>query len=236
MRIPFKETLITGICVAILLTLGSWQMHRLEWKNRIIAELEQSYERGKNQDLAEGMIGEVNSGDDDFAYGALQGHLLKDKAILLGPRVLDGRSGYNLLIPLEFRGGVVIVDTGWVSDLWNDTLEERLATLPLDVNVRGLVRHPDYSSLTSKNSPENELWFRADPGEIAKAKEIDNALSVLLYADHIDPPLQDVLPHEEKFLPRNKHLQYALFWYAMAAVMLGVYGFYVAGLNKKPAI
>jgi surfeit locus 1 family protein len=234
MRIPAKETLIAGACVAILCGMGTWQVQRLHWKNHIIAELEESYTR-KDQQLTVDLLAAVNKKNRDFAYGTIQGHLLKDKAILLGPRVLDGRSGYNLLIPLELHNnGTLIVDTGWVSDLWNDTRDERLATLPMDVTVRGLVRYPDYSAMASNNSPENDLWFRADPLEIAKAKDLDKPHAVLLFADHIDPPLQDVFPHEEKFLPRNKHMQYALFWYSMAAAMLGVYGFYVYGLNKKP--
>ena len=236
MRIPAKETFIAGACVAILCGLGTWQVQRLHWKNHIIAELEESYTR-KDQKLTVDLLAAVNKHNRDFAYGTIEGHLLKDKAILLGPRVLDGRSGYNLLIPLELKdNGTLIVDTGWVSDLWQDTREERLATLPLDVTVRGLVRYPDYSSLASNNSPENDLWFRADPLEIAKAKDLDNPHAVLLFADHIDPPLQDVSLHEEKFLPRNKHMQYALFWYAMAAAMAGVYAFYVYGLNKKPKL
>ena len=237
MRIPLKETLIAGTCVAILCGMGVWQVQRLQWKNHIIAELQESYTAGKDHKIADDVLAAVNKHNRDFAYGTIEGHLLKDKAILLGPRMLDGRSGYNLLIPMELpdNNGTLIVDTGWVSDLWNDTLEERLATLPLDVTVRGLVRYPDYSSLASNNSPENDLWFRADPLEIAKAKDLKDTHAVLLFADNIDPPLQDVSPHAEKFLPRNKHMQYALFWFAMAAAMAGVYGFYVAGLNKKRA-
>lgn len=233
MKLPLKETIMTGVCVAILGTLGTWQVQRMHWKDAIIADLEASYTRGAHEKLTQATLDVVERDEHGFAYGTLQGHLLKDKAILLGPRVNEGRSGYNLLIPLETKDKVLIVDTGWVSDLWNDTLEDRLGAMPQDVTVRGLARKPDFSSMTSKNSPENNLWFSTNTGEIATAKEIENISAAVLYADHIDPPLQDVLPHEEKWLPRNKHLQYAIFWYAMGLVMLGVYGFYVFGLNKK---
>lgn len=235
MNIPFKETATTCLCVAILCALGTWQVQRLQWKEKIIAELESAYAQKNSQDLAEGLLGEVDSGDNYFAYGTVRGHLLKDKAVLVGPSINDGRSGYHLLIPIMIREEKqpLIVNAGWVSDLWNDTLEERLATLPQDVTVRGLVRYPDYSRFTSKNSPENDLWFSANPEEIAHAKDIPAIYKIILYADNIDPPLQDVLPNEEKWEPRNKHLQYAIFWYAMAVVMLGVYGVYVYGRNKS---
>ena len=101
------------------------------------------------------------------------------------------------------------------------------------VAARGVIHKPDWSSFASKNSPGNDMWFRADIGEIAEAKGIANPYPFILYADRIAPELPDVEAHEEHWLPRNKHLQYAIFWYALAVAMLGVYGFYVAGLNKK---
>lgn len=225
-------TIITFICVAILVALGTWQVQRLQWKNHIIADLEQSYTN--NQDLAKSKLGEVDRGNDMFAYGSVHGRLLRDKAVLVGPRILDGRSGYHLLIPVmvDEQTRPLFVNAGWVSDMWNDTLDERLALLPAEVTVRGLARYPDWSSFTSNNSPANDLWFRPDPLEIAKAKDLPNPYRILLYADKIDPPLQDVTANEEHWLPRNKHLQYALFWYALALAMLGVYGFYAAGRNR----
>jgi surfeit locus 1 family protein len=229
MRVPFKETLMTGICVSILCGLGTWQVQRLHWKNEIISGLEDSYSKGRTQELSRDMLVHADSGKDVFAYGHARGHFLRDKAVLVGPRIVDGRSGYYLLVPMTMDGDSrpLIVNTGWVSDMWNDTLDERLALLPADVTVRGLVRHPDWSSFTSKNSPANNLWFRPDPVEIAMAKDLKNPYGIILYADQIDPPLQDVIANEDHWLPRNKHLQYALFWYALALAMLGVYGFYV---------
>lgn len=231
MKIPLKETLIAGICVIILCGLGTWQMQRLHWKDAIIADLQESYTREADTNLADGLIDVVERQERHFAYGSISAHLLKDKAILLGPRILDGRSGYHLLIPATVNGEALYINMGWVSDLWNDTLDERLGTMPTDITARGLLRWPDWSSFTSKNSPDNNLWFRPDTAEIAKAKELGKTYKAILYADKIDPPLQDVVIHEEKWLPRNKHLQYAIFWYALAAVMLAVYCVYVKGRN-----
>jgi surfeit locus 1 family protein len=235
MKILWRETAITGVCVSILLGLGTWQVQRLHWKNGLIAELKQVYERTDQQDLSGGLLERVDQGRRGFAYGVVSGQFLKEEAILLGPRSLDGRSGYHLLVPLKIDDRTLIVDAGWVSDLWNDTFRDRLAVLPTDVRVRGLARKPDWSRFTSRNSPENDLWFRADATEIAKAKNLPAPYVAILYADNISPPLPEVVMPEEKWLPRNKHLQYALFWYALAAVMLGVYIVYSFGENKKKA-
>lgn len=237
MNIPLRETAITGICLAILLGLGTWQVERLKWKNHIITDLQQLYDSAAALPSLEGQaLNAVDKDQQRFAYGVLEGTPEKDKAVLVGPVSRDGRMGYNLLVPLKMADQKdVIVNAGWVDDLWKDTLDDRLGIIPAQLTVRGLVRKPDWSRFASKNSPENNLWFRPDPAEIAKAKGLNDIHDAIMYADKIDPPLQDVTPQEEKWYPRNMHRQYAIFWYGMAAVLLVIYGFYIRGLNNKKA-
>lgn len=239
MKLPLGPTLMTVCGVAILCGLGTWQMQRLQWKTAIIEKLNAGYDSAKaNEDFTQTQLADWSMQADPLGYGGASGRLLRDKAILLGPRTEEGRVGYHLLVPVAMaEGKSLIVNTGWVSDLWKDDTEERLAGLPIEeVRIKGVIHKPDWSSMASKNSPANDMWFRADIGEIAAAKDIPSPYPFILYADNINPPLADVEPHAERWLPRNKHLQYALFWYAMGIVMLAVYGFYVAGLNKKHSV
>ncbi|PZQ48255.1 MAG: hypothetical protein DI551_01850 [Micavibrio aeruginosavorus] len=235
MKLPIKETIMTGVCVAILCGLGTWQIKRMHWKNDIIQRLETQYENGrKAAPLTTAQLDEISDDKNPMAYGRVSGHLLRDQSILLGPKSEEGRIGYHLLIPLQVeQGHTLIVNAGWVSALWKDNGEDRLAVLPQDVTVRGIMRVPDWSSFASKNSPDNDFWYRADIAQIAKAKNLKNPYPFLLYADQVDPELADVKPIEEHWLPRNKHLQYALFWYALAMIMLGIFGIYTHGQNKK---
>lgn len=236
MRIPFRETLITVICVATLFALGTWQVKRLEWKNDIIQKLNAQYnDTARAVPFDKLKLDDLAREHDPMAYGAVKGRLLRDQSILLGPRIEDGRAGFHLLIPVATENGrVLIVNAGWVNDLWQDNIEDRLSTLPAStVTLRGIMHKPDWSNFASNNSPANDMWFRADIEEIAAAKELESPYPFILYADHTDPALYDVKPHEEKWLPRNKHLQYALFWYTLALAMMGVYGFYLRSLDKK---
>ncbi|HEU4838497.1 MAG TPA: SURF1 family protein [Micavibrio sp.] len=233
MKLPLGPTVMTISCIAILASLGTWQVKRLEWKNAVIAKLNDSYAHAAP--LSEAQLAEWSLVEEPLGYGSVHGRLQRDKAVLLGPRTEEGRVGYHLLLPLALDGGgTLIVNTGWVSDLWKDNPDERLAVLPAGpVTVKGGVHKPDWSSFASKNSPVNDMWFRADIGEIAEARGIEDPYPFILYADKIAPELPDVEVHEEHWLPRNKHLQYAIFWYALAVAMLGVYGFYIVDLNKK---
>lgn len=238
MRVPLKETLIAGTCVAILCGLGTWQVQRLHWKDGIIERLNAKYDAAAKAPLLDDKdLALLAMEKDPMDYGTIEARLLRDQSVLLGPRMEGGRSGFHLLVPaVTDNGRTLIVNAGWVNDLWQDNREDRMATLPGEpVTLRGILHKPDWSSMASKNSPANDMWFRADVNEIAAAKGLKDPYPFILYADHAAPELYDVKLHEERWLPRNKHLQYALFWYALGMVMLGVYGFYVFGINKKSA-
>jgi surfeit locus 1 family protein len=238
MKLSIGPTVMTICCVGILASFGTWQMKRLEWKNDIIEKLNAGYEAAAaSAPISKAQLVDWSMQKEPLGYGKISGQLQRDKAVLLGPRMEEGRVGYHLLLPVTVEGGKsLIVNAGWVSDLWKDNTEERLAGLPIEpVTIRGVIHKPDWSSFASKNSPDNDMWFRADIDEIAGTKEIESPYPFVLYADGIEPALIDVEPHAERWLPRNKHSQYALFWYALAVVMMGVYGFYVAGYSKKKA-
>lgn len=230
-RTPLSQTITAVIGVGILLSLGSWQVQRLHWKNEMIATLERDYadmESNRSRFISNERLDELAQETQPMAIGKLRGHFLRDGAILLGPKPDDGRIGYHLLMPVELENKhTLIVNLGWVDGLWKDNLPDRLVVFPQEtVTITGVLRKPDWNRFTSKNSPASDMWFRADIAEIAADKELDNTYPFLMYASAVQPPLHDVKPLEEHWLPRNKHLQYAIFWYAMAATLIAVYAFY----------
>lgn len=235
MKLPFFPTVMTALCVVILISLGTWQIQRLHWKASIIERLQAGYAARENAaPMTSTQLDALAKEDMPLAHGAVSGRLLRDAAIFLGPRTLDGRIGYHLLTPLEMQNGrILIADLGWVSDLWKDDPEERLALLPVEpLALRGLIRKADWSSFTSNNSPENDLWFRADVAQIAKAKDLPAPYPFLIYAEDSSQALNDIMMNERGWLPRNKHMQYALFWYALAGVLLIIYGVYIRKYSK----
>lgn len=236
---PITQTFAALIGVGVLCTLGTWQVQRLHWKNGIIAALEKDYaalESNRAAMLPPSRLESLRDEPQPLAIGKLRGTLMREDALLLGPRTESGRAGYHLLIPLRLDEKIMLINTGWVDAIWKDDLQSRLVFIPKEpVTVTGVVRQPDWSSFASKNSPANDAWFRADTEEIAAAKNLDNVYPFILYASATSPPLHDVTPIDEHWLPRNKHLQYALFWYAMALTLLIVFGLYWKSRANKPA-
>jgi surfeit locus 1 family protein len=213
--LPFLPTLLTVLGMAILCILGAWQLQRLEWKRGIIEKLDRAYAAADGQALD---LQNFRKGD--FVYGQAEGLLLTDKALLIGPRTQDGQVGYKLIVPLQVKDSTLLVDLGW-TDLQIEDLQ-LAGQQGKPVRFEGLARTPDWNVFTPENDPQRDIWYRADIGEIAAAKNLKNSLPIVLYAERFygfDVPL----PGNLRRYPHNNHLHYAVFWFSMAGVLAVVY-------------
>ncbi len=149
-----------------------------------------------------------------FLVDKASGTLLPDKAVFVGPSSRNSISGYDVFVPMIIDDGTLLVHLGWVRADKRDAL-----SLPRNrVIAGGVARKPDYSSFASKNSPANELWFQANIEDIARARDLRNVSPLIFYANDITPRVDGIDMPPERWLPRNKHSQYMLFWYGMAAM------------------
>lgn len=211
-KIPFWATLLTLCGVIILCALGSWQLQRLEWKRGIIAQLESAYAREGDQapDFAA-----------NYSYGRVSGIFLPSKAILLGPRTRDGKIGNDLIVPLQMKNETLLVNMGWT-----DAALDKLPIHHLEsknVSFTGLLRAPNWNRFTPENLPEKDIWYRADIDEIAAAKNLENPLDKIFYAESTNYKFDAAFPNNERWQPRNDHLQYAIFWFTLAGALVAVY-------------
>lgn len=218
MKIPFWATILMMIGVVVLCGLGSWQVKRLVWKQEILSKLDAAYEQEQRRVLP---IDFKFLKDGDFAYGKVVGTFRPSKAILLGPRVKDKKMGADLIVPLETSRGSVLVNLGWT-----DREKDALPIHHLEghkITVVGLARSYSWNSFTPDNIPEQDLWYKPDIREIAVAKELESVVRFFVVAETASNTFRGVFPNNERWYPKNDHLQYAWFWFAMAVVLIGVY-------------
>ena len=215
-------TVFSVIALGILVTLGSWQIYRMQWKAELIAEFE---------DRAHSAPIPVTSLPLDepprYQRVFVEGVWLHEHEVQLTGRTFEGTAGYHIITPLRQDDGVIIlVNRGWVSQDYRDP-NQRLATLTSGlVKVDGIVRLPAKKGyFVPENDPEDGDWFTLSIADISQYSGLGDSVVKTFTVDALRPDGPYVLPIGAGVnitLPNN-HLQYALTWYGIALGLVGVY-------------
>jgi surfeit locus 1 family protein len=216
--------------VAMLIALGNWQMRRLAWKEGLIGAItERTHADPVPLAVAEARAAE--GGDIEYTRVTARGRLLEDHE--LDFYAIDERfgPGYHLLTPLQRAdGSVVFVNRGYVPlDLKG---ADKRSAPEEEVEITGLVRRPETAgTFTPVNDPAQNIWYWRDLDAMAAA-----ALGPLggPGAPRIVPFVieAEVPPGAAEGWPKggvtrlelpNRHLEYALTWYGLAAALIAVF-------------
>ncbi|RFU28136.1 hypothetical protein B7463_g8193, partial [Scytalidium lignicola] len=203
--------------------LGTWQVQRLDWKSKMIAKFE---DRLVRDPLPLPPHIDPNA-IKDFDYRRIYatGHFRHDQEMLIGPRIRDGKDGYQVVTPLERDGDgtTVLVCRGWISKKFKKQ-SDRQDSLPQgQVTVEGLLREPLKKNMfTPENNPEAKEFYFPDVVQMAR---LSNSQPVWI-EEILEPDLLTVWDREARGIPigrpaevnlRNNHAQYIFTWYALAA-------------------
>jgi surfeit locus 1 family protein len=222
-RPRLAPTLFTIPVVVVLVALGVWQLQRLEWKSRLIAERATAVAAAPvspPQTLAEARALE-------FHRLTVEGVFLHDKEILRNAIAAKGDAGFDVLTPLREEGGrIVFVNRGFVPTELKDPATRPTGQLAGTVRVSGLLRVPPDKKpgwFIPDNRPDRNAWFWIDLRAMAAADGLANVAPFYIDAD-AEPnpggwPKGGVTPLA---LP-NDHLQYAITWFSLAAALVVIY-------------
>lgn len=196
-----------------LVGLGTWQLQRLAWKERLIATLETRLASAP-ADYAAIDKTALAADPDAFAFRpvVLSGRYEPGRRMILLNRVLDGRAGVHLVVPLRSGGARVLVDLGWVANA------EAAGAVPVaetPVRVTGILRtFPRPGWFTPANAPDAGQWYfmeRRTMGSDAPVYVSSLPATAPPGAPIARPPLVNL---------RNDHLEYAITWYALAVALV----------------
>lgn len=208
------------IGVAILVALGTWQMQRLDWKQGILADLQDRL------DSAPQPLPQMISPDaQKYQPVALDGQIGGASLRVLASTQYGG-AGYRIISPFTTNGRIVLLDRGFVpassaGRTWS----------AYDATVTGNLHWPDdRTSSTPQNDVSGNIWFARDISQMA---EILGTEPLLIVARSVDPA-QGVTP--QPLGPegiRNDHLQYAITWFSLALVWIAMTGYWIWRLNRS---
>jgi len=223
---PIGMTLATLVALAILIGLGSWQLQRLKWKEGLLAHIAEL--RSAPARPLEPVLDSLADGRDvDFTRVRVTCPGLAKATYLELYGLKDGRAGSRLISACAVasrRYRTVLVDRGFVAD----TISARPPADAADaapLELVGVLRTPDKASfMTPKNNPGTGRWFSRDIPAMAQALGAPLPAPAFLFAETSSNPAWKAL--EPAPLPSeipNRHLEYALTWFGLAAALAGVY-------------
>ena len=209
------------ICLSILIGLGLWQLQRLKWKENLlarIAALQSAPARPLERVLQPGA-------DLDFVRVSLDCPDLERRPTLRLFAVWNGTAGYRLIAacPISVGGfGSILVDRGF------EPLEHLVGYPPgrtvLPGPVIGVLRKGDKANfVTPPNRIGENLWYSRDTAIMAKALGAAAPAPVFLMLEQPDPKADGPTPAPVPANIPNRHFEYALTWFGLAASLIGVY-------------
>lgn len=219
---PFwKLTFASAVLFGILLSLGAWQLNRLQWKLGLIAQVDRNMRAASISPADALAMGPAAQ----YHRVALGGRFDNTKeAYVFGTE--GGAPVYHVIVPFRAKdGGVFLVDRGVVPKEKLDPVTRRAGLINGDTHVVGVWRTPDPpGSFTPAPDSAHRIWFAHDPSGIAKADGIAKlAAPVVIEADATPNPGGWPEGGQTVVTFRNEHLQYAITWFGLAAVLFGVY-------------
>lgn len=224
-RYQFKPKLLPSLVFLVLfpflLSLGFWQLGRMDEKQDIIDNMAAG-NTGAAQEINEDFW------PDEYSKVMILGKFLPQFSVLLEHQQFEGKPGYHVLTPFEANPQMpwVLVNRGWISV---DNVLEYRESLAQSTDIVGLAYYPSEDRFIL-----GENLSRTSDGQI-KIQRVDFA--VLSHEFHhelypfvllLDPnaPNGFVRNWQIKTMPPSKHFGYAVQWFALAATLLLLYLFY----------
>lgn len=220
--------LIIAIAIAliILLSLGTWQIYRLQWKEHLLAEIE-ARRHTPPMALAEVEQMARSGADIDYVPVTVAGTLEHAHEQYFFA-TQDGKVGYHVYTPLILPDGrAVFVNRGFVPEALKGPAKRSEGQVAGTVTMTGLARakldgKPSWA--VPDNEPARQLYFWKDLDAMAASAAVPKDKLVPFFIDADAAPNPGGWPKggvTQLDLPNN-HLSYALTWYGLAAVLLVV--------------
>lgn len=217
-------TVFAALGLGLALTLGNWQLARLDWKLDLIEKVETRV--GAPPSPFEDVLTRAQSGESmEYAPVRLEGAFADDvPARVFG--AYEGAPGYYYFAPYDLAGGAqVYVNLGFTPQFVPDA--EIALPQPGDAAVvEGLFREAEKPSppaawFVSTEQGRDGLWFVRDPRVFAGSA---GEAAMPFYVDRFAVPGADWPKGGTTRLEfNNRHLEYALTWFGLGATLAGVW-------------
>ncbi len=228
MRLRFRPLIgFTLLCLPmflLLVSLGVWQLERLQWKLKLIAEMT------RNMAAAPISLDTALALGDRAQYRpvALTGHFENAREVYLYATGANGAPVYHILTPFVLSDRrAILVDRGLVPTGLRDPASRPGSEPQGTVHIAGIWRTPDKPGLfTPAPDLGHRVWFARDLSGIAQAEKTSFAAPAILESRASSSTRYWPQGGQTRVDLPNDHLQYALTWFLLAGALVVIYFVY----------
>lgn len=221
-RFHITPCIVTFFMICILLTLGAWQLNRLEYKNALIKSIEDSIT--SDPQMYDNSLQDI----DPYKKLTLKGKFLSKQTIFVyGQRsAFREKNGYYVLTPFQtINNDIILVARYWIPYQIKPVILDNLIEDKTDTEIVGITLPGEKKSLFAPNNDiQQRIWFTIDLHEASKILGV-NVNHIYLLGIDIPDIINGAAPlyatHLNKI--RNDHLEYAITWFALAISLLIIY-------------
>ena len=209
MKYKFLFTILIFFFISVFITLGTWQIFRLNWKLQLISQIESSLKKPP-VDLSISI-------KKDYLKITTEGTINFKKQIYLYNLNDKGEPGFEIINPLKVNNENFLLNRGWIPFEKKDTDE----IIKFDgKNVVGTLKKQGRKNIFK---PDNDLkknyWFSLDREDVLSftGKEFSEYI-IYLNGNY-------TLPKPKKITANisNNHKKYAITWFSLAISILLLY-------------
>lgn len=193
----------------MLLSLGSWQLYRLNWKLNLLSEIENSL---KNDPVEFSKVDKKN-----YLRIKTSGIIDFNKQIYLYNLNESGKPGFEVINPVIINNENYLINRGWIPFDKKDKPEVNL------INESNIIGTLKLQHKASTFKPENDInknyWFTLNREDIFKytGKKFSDYI-IYLNGDYKLPKPKVITANIS-----NNHKKYAITWFSMAISILLIY-------------
>ena len=209
MKHKFLFSVFIIFFILVFIALGSWQIIRLNWKNNLILEIENSLKKPPVE------LSKTNS--ENFLKIKTSGSIDFEKQIYLYNLNDTGTPGFEVINPIIVDNENYLINRGWIPFEKKDTseiniLDQNNIIGTLKIQGRKNIFKPD-------NDIKENYWFSLNREDVLKftGKKFSK------YIIYLDGNYQYPRPKKITANISNNHKKYAMTWFSLAISILLLY-------------
>ena len=209
MKHKFLFSVFIIFFILVFVALGSWQIVRLNWKNNLILEIENS--------LKNPPVELTNSNVENYLKIKTSGSIDLEKQIYLYNLNDTGTPGFEVINPILINDTNYLINRGWIPFEKKNSQEINVFD---ENNIIGTLKLQGRKNIFK---PDNDLdenyWFSLNRDDILKftGKEFSK------YVIYLNGNYQVPKPKKITANISNNHQKYALTWFSLAISILLLY-------------